>query len=314
MPNEGVILGIGGLQDQEVDYNWFLTTRDVFPAGAGGECVFYALRVRVENISATTLDVTPILNGERQDTVSVSVPARYTAEPDTWIVEIPLVQKYLLSGVERLRQGQRGTFIRFEFAGIVSDGDQSLTVLEADIEYEVVRERFPNVVFFEDALSQPHSCVDEPIAFFGQLGDNGIGREGGWQDFGGDYDVRLHAHAVYADRSDGEGIYPTLYFLTTRNNASDVALLVTPYLDSYPLVQESVTLPAVSANPITDVHEVPVMIEYAPGFLEKTRYAPRGASFAFMVEVEGPHTGEIIFETGEIEFEVVRESRPAISV
>ena len=312
-PPGNVILRVAGLQDQTVDYDWLVTTREIFPAGAGGEATFFALRIRVETVCPTTFYVTPIVNGERMETITVDVPGRANMEPDTWLVEIPLVEKYTQGGVERLRHGQRGTFIAFEFTGTVSVGDESFAILEADLEHEVVRERFPNVVFYEDALSAPTGCDVEKSAFFGQRLGDGVGKEGGWQDFGVDYDVRAHAHGVYADGSDGEGIYPTLYILTTRQNTSPVTVTVTPYLNTNPLVPVVVTLPAVT-DPITDVHEVPIMIEYLQGYNVRTLYAPRGSVFAFKFEISGPHSGDVIFETAEIELEKVRESLAAIPV
>jgi hypothetical protein len=301
------------VDDQGYDYTSKLTPTEIFPAGAAGEALFKAVYISLEAICPTTFDLTPILNGRRLDTITVSVPGRaLTDEPDVWRVEVPLVEKYLDGGTERFRYGLRGTFFTFELSVIPSEADVTFAFLEADVAVQVLRESQPGIVFYEEALVAP-TCGLTEYEFFGQREGDGIAQPGGEQDFGTDFENVLYMHATMPGGAPGEAMFPFLYLLVTRNNSQPVTVTVTPYLDTYALPQETVTLAAVS-DPVSDVHEVAVDREAYTAYIERFKYSPRGIRMAFKFELSGVRGGEVIFEHAEIQAQVLRESEEAVSV
>jgi hypothetical protein len=305
---DAILLADSGFTDQGETYGMVAGCADIVPAGIGGEAVFYVIRMSGENIALAFFDVVPVLDGQRLDPITVQVPGRPGAtEPDVFLVEIPLYQKYVDGGTEKMRYGLRGTYFSFEVQ-YSPDVDESFKLLEADVEHEVVRESMPRIVYYEEPSLRPATCPLPETAFFGTLGSNQIGADGAGTDFGVPFAVRCYAHAIMPDGADGEAIFPQLYLLTTRNNPADVTVLLTSYLKTYATDVRQVVLPAV-ADPISDIQEIPVPQSFYVGFLDVGRNAMRGVRFAFQLDVDGPFDGELIFEAGEIEVEVVRESQ-----
>lgn len=108
----------------------------------------------------------------------------------------------------------------------------------------------------------------------------------------------------------GEAIFPILHLTTKRYG--DVELTVTPIVDGVTLQPSVVTLAGATPTEGTvDVTEVDLSQAYPSVLDEQIRTAPRGSSI--QIRIDAPVTALFDVTVAEVEYEVVRESRLAVT-
>lgn len=292
-------------QDDLEDITARILTVPIAPGGVGGEVLFHNLYLSLEWQSRATVTVTPILDGRRVTTLQRTLELDVEAEPRRERYEIPLAEPYEVGGIEELRTALRGTWFQVQVEVTQESPSETGVVVEGvELEQEVVRESHPGVGYVVESLEAV--ATERPALWF--LGVGGAIFEGdvGADDDGTPITARIETAHVAFGGTGGEVVFHNLYLAVTRANASDVDLTVTPLVDGEAQEVETVTLEGV-ADPVTEVHEVPVMQAHSPEGTELLRHAPRGTWFAARIETEAPGD-TVILEGMSVERELVRES------
>lgn len=289
-------------------------TRPLAPAGISGECLFTNLYLVVESSTSGWVRVTPVVNGDVLTAEAHVLPLQGDGtERHENRFEIALTQAYDPGGGEVARAGIRGTW----FAALIELRDCwgcGRAVLSGfDLEYEVVSESLP----FTSYALRPFELLarQQPIRWFlgtgdatGRLLEGGVGND----DAGTPFDARAQTRPLAPAGPGGECMFVNLYLVVERANAQNFTLELVPIvddeeLDTYELVLEGV------AQPVEEVHEIPLSVPYLVDGLEVARNAPRGAWFSVRVQNGSAVPPEIhIWEGFELEYEVVSESEVAI--
>lgn len=153
--------------DGTTSYNFRARTTPIAPQGFGGECLFRNLYVVLESLSGGTMNVTPIVDGLKCETIQVTVDGE---NPEREVYEIPLTLPYEVADVEVSRRGVRGTWVQ---ALIVAEDTERLgfgiTIEGVEVEYEPVRETLPRTFTHWDRLLATRPVVE--ALFVGEVGD-----------------------------------------------------------------------------------------------------------------------------------------------
>ena len=107
----------------------------------------------------------------------------------------------------------------------------------------------------------------------------------------------------------GECIFTALYLAISHTEAA--TLRVTPILDGVALEPTDIALPLVAARTLT-AHDVGISIPYTVAAVEAARFAARGTWLQVQVETLAAAPGDfgdLIIESVEVEYEVVRETK-----
>lgn len=157
-----------------------------------------------------------------------------------------------------------------------------------------------------------------PTLFFGGRDTfaNVLQTSDGFQDNGADYVPSLRTNPVAPAGSAGECIFSNAYVTITHSMAVDVR--ITPIVDfvaldgtgGQPDERLTITLPDLTATGReTDRYEMGLSLPFPLTGPERFRNALRGAWFQLLIEgIGGLAAGDLIFESVELEHEVVRES------
>lgn len=122
-----------------------------------------------------------------------------------------------------------------------------------------------------------------------------------------------HTNRVAPAGIGGECAFYNLYF-TTRHYLTTVVLQVGVVLDGKVLTTTTITLDNGSDTGTVREHEVSLMQPYIVGGVERLRFAPRGTWVEVVVQAADTGvTGAVDVGGVEIEYEVVRESRAAVT-
>jgi hypothetical protein len=303
-----------------------LVTRELMPAGAGGECLFQKLYVVVTATTQGTLQVTPILDGKY-----LSEERRYIQlldfdpdDPDalppsgqaqTKRYEIDLTRGY--GNPELWRYGYRGTYWQVEVCATDYSGQGRIEIDGVFVRYTVVRETHTWARPFYGELEVDVELETLSRFFFGTTTDDADGAiyraEQGNSDFGEKLTVIVEPNKYAPFGTGNEGWFRTLYLSVTRSNGAAMALEVTPLLDQAALEVVTVQLPAVT-QPVTEVHEIPLSVPHTRDGIEVGRQGARGVWFSYRIANSTVRaSGEIIFNGAALEAIPVRETEPGVT-
>ncbi len=152
-----------------------------------------------------------------------------------------------------------------------------------------------------------------PALFAGQASEPILMRIGsGYTDDGEPYEMYGLSDPVAPAGEGGEVMF-TLLYVTTRRYDSDVSFWFTPIIDGVAQSTQRLDLAASASDQGEfETHEIGLSILHSG--VVPFRYAPRGTWFQLLVETrydsDGGTAAAQIIESVELEFEVVRESRP----
>jgi hypothetical protein len=298
-------------------------TRELIPAGVGGECLFQKLYVTLSATTVGTLRVTPILDGnyleeERRyiqigdfDPDSGQLPTQ-SKTPRRY--EIDLTRGY---GSEEFRYGYRGTYWQVEICATDYTGQGRIEIDGVAMRYTVVRETHAWARPFVGELEVDVEMETAARFFFGTSTDDAdasIWRaQQGSTDFGERLRVLLQSNYYAPHGASEEALFRTLYLNITRTNRAELKLNVIPVLDGTSLETTEITLPAAGDVPVTEVHEVPLSVPVLIDTTEVGRSGARGVWFSFRVQSSTPMPeGELIFNGAAIDAIRVRETEPGV--
>lgn len=288
-----------------------LTPRSIAPAGVRGEVLYRNLYLTLSYGTGFKVVVTPVVDGERLTAEATTIEEGASVDTSQ-VFEIPLAEDQDPGTGATSRRGVRGTWFTFDLEGedvLRVGGD--LTVENVELEYEIIRESHPARSFAVESLD-PISLSPPGRFYIGEAGGNGLLRAmDGADDAGSPIDVLAQPNEVAPAGASGECVFANLYLTFTRANSSDLDLTVEPILDRTALDPISLTLPGV-ADPVTEVHELPLTRPVQSGGQETSRRLPRGTWFSFRIKtVAGTPAERVVLEGNELEYEVVRESEEA---
>lgn len=287
-----------------------MRTAPVGPGGVGGEALFHNLYLALEWQSEGTVEVIPIVDGDRRTDLSRTINLAQKAEPTRDRFEIPLVYGFEDGGVEVLRQALRGTWFQAELLVTLSRPSvHGIMVEGVELEQELVRESHPAVSYTIESLDD----VDHEQAVPWYVGAGGDLLEGdtGVTDDGAGITARIQTSEVAPAGPGGEAAFHNVYLALTRSNPLDATLTLTPIVDGVDQDARNLTLAGV-AGPLTEVLEVPLTQGFDVGGVEELRHALRGAFFSLRLEAGVPD-GALVFEGLELETEIVREGEAAVA-
>ena len=305
---------------------YLLRTRDVAPAGEGGEAATHNLYVVLTWTMGCAIKVTPIVDGRRYGPHYIGLSPSETYRTDRF--EIGISQPHDESGSEVARTGVRGTWFAAELElGVPASCDACGDVIfeEIELEWDAVTEGLQvpgysgwTTYTSEDvqagAFVQPSERLILGAAADGSLLD--LGR--GYDDDGADLEAILETNWVAPAGSGGECSFHNLYLVLTRTNVTDAELLVYPIVDGVEQEAVALTLSGLGADKRVDqVFEVPLseVLRNADGS-EAARFAQRGVWFAARVVTSADTPladGDLLINGIVLEHEVVTESEPNIA-
>lgn len=143
--DENLALGESGTTDLGEPIEFVALSAEYAPAGFGGEAIFTDLRLTLfrDNDEDMVLEVTPIVDGERQDPIDLELPA--VAEPARAIHELGLANYHPSPEDPQYSTALRGTYFQVELrtpgAGESVDlYNGRLVIEEVELEWDPVRE------------------------------------------------------------------------------------------------------------------------------------------------------------------------------
>lgn len=306
----GVVRLNQGHQELDVTVDAFLRPSPIAPEGIGGRCLFQNIYFTAEGNTGGLVRITPVIDGEvlTDEEIIFAVPAN----GDTRTLnrfEVPLSRPYELVAVEQSRAGIMGTWFTFEMEVLDVFGCGRLEIGGVEIEYVPMTESVVGQVFTGESLSVPLS--PSQTSWF-MAGAGGVWRGSQGVDDAGE-DLPVHAQTVEVAPAGigGECLFQNIYLGITRFNALDWDIDVTAILDGVALEPETITLTGVIA-PVTEVLEISLAQPYKIGGVEQSRYHPRGAWLAILIEATTAPDKEVIFEGPELEHEILTESLEAV--
>lgn len=133
----GVYLVDSGYRDGVATYGMLAESLPIAPGGLRGEALFEHLTVALEHTMATTLNVTPIVDGTAYTAIPIALSAETSRTRKTF--DLTLSRAINDSGAsEAFRMPLRGTWIVLRFEADVADGD--LVLERVELETTVVEE------------------------------------------------------------------------------------------------------------------------------------------------------------------------------
>ncbi len=289
-------------------------TREFLPAGVGGEAVFRTLHLSVTTTTIAVISIIPILDGDRlpdQERVFQVIPAStYRSER----IEVDLTKPFKSSGIERFRNGLRGSYIQFEICALDTGGTGRIEIDGLSITYLNARETHPWSRPFIGELETDVETESASRFYFGTDNDDGdeaaiYKAEEGSFDFGKRLRLWIETRAVAVAGLGQEAIMSNLYICITRSNAASAQINVTPILDGIDLETELITL-AGTTFPLTEVLEIPLSVPFSRDGIERGRTSPRGVWFSYRITNEGERPdGEFAVNGAAIEATQARESQ-----
>lgn len=307
---DGIVRLNQGHQEMDVTIEAVLRPNPIAPEGIGGRCLFQNVYFTAEGNTGGLIRFTPVMDGEllTDEEIIFAVPADGTNR-SLHRFEIPLSRKYEVAAAEVSRAGIMGTWFTFEMEILDAFGCGRIEISGVEVEYVPMTESVVGQVFTGESLSAPLSL--SPTSWF-LAGQGGVWRGAqGIDDAGADMPVHAKTVEVAPAGIGGECLFQNIYLGLTRFNALDWDIDVTGILDGVALETETITLEGVAA-PVTEVLEISLAQPYKIDGVEQSRYHPRGAWLAILVEAaEGPDK-EVIFEGPELEYEVLTESLEAV--
>jgi hypothetical protein len=124
----------------------------------------------------------------------------------------------------------------------------------------------------------------------------------------------VEPNAVAPQGVGGECLFRNVYLAVTRSNDRDISFMFTPILDDVELPQRTIDLGPVT-SPTTEVIEIPLTIPFDPDgqTFEEYRTGMRGTWFTFRLEDAAweSQPGELIFESADLDYTVLRETQVA---
>lgn len=128
------------------------------------------------------------------------------------------------------------------------------------------------------------------------------------------YDTLGRSNRVAPAGTGGECIFTTLY-VTVTTYAANTRLKVTPILDGVALAAQTINTVGVgSSQGEVQVFELGLSIGYIVAAVERLRYYPRGTWMQVLVTTDSGNVAlaaELV-NSIEVEYEVVRETKPAV--
>lgn len=301
--------------DDDLPVNACWVTREFLPAGVGGEAVFQTLHLSVTTTTIADIRITPILDGDRlsdQERYVQVIPAStYRSER----IEIDLTKPYKRAGLERFRNGLRGSYIQFEICVLDAGGTGRVELDGMSITYTNARESHTWARPFIGELEVDVESVSAARFFFGTDNEDGDdaaiykAEDEGSFDFGKRLRLWIETRPVALAGLSGEVVVSNLYICVTRNNVVSAQINVTPILDGVDLETKLITL-AGTSFPLTEVLEIPLSVPFSRDGIERGRTSPRGVWFSYRITNEGERPdGEFAVNGAAIEATQARESQ-----
>jgi hypothetical protein len=150
--------------------------------------------------------------------------------------------------------------------------------------------------------------VTAPLIFFGRRDDEALLQAAsGFTDAGESYTLLARSNRLAPAGAGGECIF-TLYYLTVRHTGA-LTLRVTPIVDDVRYPSVTVTFDDAGPAPLLEVREIGFSHAYSRGGVERGRFALRGTWVQVEIESEGAIGSDVVVELGDLEYEIVRESK-----
>lgn len=128
----GVYLVDSGFRDGVATFSLLAESLPLAPGGLRGEALFEHLTIALEHTMATTLNVTPIVDGTEYSTIPITLTAETERARKTFDLTLSRGIDDA-SGTESFRMPLRGTWIVLRFEADVADGDLVLERVELDV-------------------------------------------------------------------------------------------------------------------------------------------------------------------------------------
>lgn len=299
-------------KDDEFPVNSCLVSRELIPAGVGGECLFQKLYVTTTFTTQAEMQVTPILDGKvlTEETRIISlIPGGGGRTVDRF--EVDLSRNYESATAERFRYGMRGTYFQVKICVVDISGTGRVEIDGVSLKYLINRETHPWARPFAGELEVDVEMDAEGGYYLGTESDDvpaALYELKGERDFGLPLSPVIQPRQVAPFGTSEEAWFRSLYLCVTRSNTSDYRIQVVPVLDGIELGAESVTLAAVT-QPKTEVIEIPLSRPYDRSDIEQSRYGLRGVWFSFRVAGDSQRPpGEVCFDGAAIEAIPCRET------
>ncbi len=318
--------------DDDVEVHGCLVTRELMPAGVGGECLFQKLYVTATVSTVAVMTVTPILDGdyllEEQRSIGLDtyILDPITGEPIgggeggkfTKRYEIDLTEGF--GDPEKFRHGYRGTYWQVEICVVDYQGAGRVEIDGVALKYTVVRETHAWARPFTGELEV--DVVMETLSrfFFGTTTDDATAaiylHGSSNTDFGERLQALAESNKFAPFGTTEDAWFRTLYVSVTRTNRADITIAVTPKLNDTTLETKSISLPAVGFGgvPVTEVHEIPLSVPAIVDDVEVGRYGARGVWFSYQIVTSSQLAeGELIFNGAALEAIPCRETEPGVT-
>lgn len=297
--------------DDEFPVNACLVSRELIPAGVGGECLFKKLYLNLTYTTAATVIITPIVDGE---VIEEEAKTLYINTVGNRIVdrfEVDLTRGYDDAGVEQFRYGMRGTYFQVRVCVVDTGGTGRVEIDGVALKYTVARETHTWARPFWGELETDVSLASEGGYFFGTATEDvpaALYKHEGESDFGLIARTLIQPRMIAPFGTSEEAWFRSLYLCVTRSNQTAWGLEVVPIIDGVELTAETVTLDAVT-QPKTEVFEIPLSRPYELADIERSRYGIRGVWFTYRISTVGRRpAGEITFDGAALEAIPCRET------
>jgi hypothetical protein len=286
-----------------------ILTREIAPAGAGGECIFTNVYLAATYSTIAALNVVPIVDGQPFPAISVPMIGDGATEK-TERFEVGLAHALTEWTSSFSLHALRGTWIQFEITMLDAYGCGWLELDGLELEYEVVQRGWGSG-YTEEALADA-SWGDPAATIMAGAGAELLRWD---RDSAEDDGIPIvpfaRSNPLAVAGPGGEAIYTNLFFVITRSNTEDAELIVTPYTDEQPAETSTIELPGVT-TPITEAIRVGLR-HPASTF---SAQALRGCYF--QLEITTPAGtpwpgGMLIIEGHDLEYEIVQESAEAVN-
>lgn len=304
------------------------TSREVAPAGIGGECEFRQVHLTLSAWTTGTVVVTPIVDGERKPEASRVV--EFTSDGSfefTRRFELALYEPVVVGGQEIGRRSLRGTWIQFDLEVLDLWGCGRIYLEGMELELDVVEESVTHRSYSSREMDRRDAQDGSHLVFGTAAGADLLEWAGGQDDLGTPVEPLVRSRPVAPAGMNLDAVFTRLYLSIRHAFKGAVTVNVTPIVDNRRLPSLPVELPA-SSSPTTEslaLHlwdhlfagEPPDVVgpdDPIPEPVEPMgRKAVRGTWFRVEVTLAGGSPGGWLELAGvELEWEPAQESEEAL--